>query len=136
VTKKPPQKSGTHAERIRRERGAAKSAPETDLLTPDEMLDTLRREVIAISRAAEMQIRELTVLATDYARGRISPEEANKRYLRHSERWNDVTYGISSFEGRTDEEILREMDDVRKELRTPLRLGGQPGTGKHKGPSR
>jgi hypothetical protein len=135
VTRKPRQ-SETHAERIRRERGAGKSEPpESDLLTPDELLDTLRREVIAISRAAEMRTRELTVLATDYARGRISPEEANERFFIYSDKWGDAMYGISSFEGRTDAQILEEMADVRKTaswIKREERLRNE----KNKGPSR
>jgi hypothetical protein len=94
--------------------------PESDLLTPDEMLDTLRREVIAISRAADMQIREITVIVTEYARGKLSPEEANKHLSRYSDRWHDPMYGISSFEGRTDEEILKEMAHEYKRTYVPL----------------
>lgn len=114
MKKRTPQKSGTHAERVRRESGtAAAEPPEGDLLTPDELLDTLRREVIAINRAAEMRVRELTVLVTDYARGRIPPEEANERFSRYSGRWGDPIYGVSLVEGKTDAQILKEMADAR-----------------------
>jgi hypothetical protein len=94
------------------------------------MLDTLRREVIAINRAAEMQTRELTVLVTDYARGRISAGEADARLMQYSDRWGDVMHGISTFEGRTDEQIRQEMDDVRRELRRPISLEDPPGSTK------
>ncbi len=114
MTKKAQPKGGTHAERVRRESGAGKSEPpEPDYLTPDELLDTLRREVIAINRAAELRVRELTVLVTDYARGRLSPEEANERFSRYSGRWGDPIHGVSVVEGKTDAQILKEMADAR-----------------------
>lgn len=118
VTKKPEPKAGTHAERARRGASAGKAEPpEHTYLTSDELLDTLRREVIAINRAAEMRIRELTVLVTDYARGKITPEEANERFSRYSSRWSDPIYGVSIAEGKTDEQILKEMADARPDNR-------------------
>ena len=120
-------KGGSHTDRIKRERGGRSAEPaEAEYLTVDEMLDTLRRETIAINRGAEMRTRELTVLVTDYARGRITPEETQKRYFEHSKRWGDPTYGISSFEGRTDSQILQEMDDVNRALSRPNKLDGPP----------
>jgi hypothetical protein len=117
VTKKVPPTKGTHVERVKRARGAGKSEPPaSDLLTPDEMLDVLRSEVIAISRGAHMQIAGLTAIVTDYARGKISAEEANERYHEHTRPWTDPLYGISTFEGRSDRAILEEMERVKREV--------------------
>jgi hypothetical protein len=133
VTRKPQQKDTTHAERVRRGRGANKSEPPgRDLLTPNELLDALRDDVIAISRATEMRIRELTILATEYAQGKIGAEEANARYYAYARRWPEPINGVISVEGKTDAEIFREADDARKELRAPL----FPETGKRGGPVR
>ena len=116
MTKRPPRKTATHVERVRRERGVrSDEPPESDLLTPDEMLETLRREVIAISRAAEIQIREFTIIVTDYARGKLSAEEANERYFQTHKRWADPMYGLSSFEDRTDTQLFKEMAEARRE---------------------
>lgn len=137
MTKKTRSTGETHAGRIRRERGVGRSdPPEPDLLTPDETLDWLRDEVIAVSKAAEMRIREATVIAMDYAKGKISPEEADTRSFEYSRKWGDAVYGVPSVEGMTDAQILRAMDDVRKELRAPVRPEGPPENGKNKGPSR
>ena len=123
TSKKTRPPTGPHTERVRRERGAHRPKPsEPDYLTPDDMLSALRDEVIAISRASEMRIRELTVIVTDYTKGKIAPEEAHERFMKYSDRWGDAMYGISTFEGRTDEQIRHEMDEVRKELRSPIKL--------------
>ena len=134
MTKRPPQRSGTHAERIRNERGAdGHEPPEARLLSPSEMLDALRHEVIAISKGAELRIREITAVATDYAKGEITAQQANARFKRYSERWEDTLYAISSVEGRTDKDILREIDEVHPEYTSPApynatagKAGGRP----------
>jgi hypothetical protein len=139
VSKKPRPTGETHAARVRRERAAAKAgSPERDLLTPDEMLDILRNEAIAISRAAAMQIGELTAIATDYARGRLSAEEANRRYMQHSDRWPDPMHGIYTFEGKSDEAILDDMVRARKRYAEMIdrTFASSPERGKDKGPSR
>ena len=116
MTKKPPQKGGgTHADRIKRQRGAGKSAPPVnEFLTADEVLDWLRHETAAVSKEAELRIREATAIATDYARGRISPAEASERLTRYDDRWSDALEGIYNLETKTDEQILRHVDEVSR----------------------
>ena len=96
------------------------------------MLDALRDEVLLVSRAADIRIRELTVLVTDYARGRISAEEANERYIQNSRKWFDALPGVYSIEGKTDEQIVKEMEECRQQrLRAtrghPERAGSEAG---------
>jgi len=118
VTKKTPSKGGgTHADRIKRERGAGKSASppsDSDALTLDEMLGWLRHETAAVSKEAELRIREATAIVADFGRGQISQEEANKRLLRYDERWPDALEGVYNLESKTDEQILRHVDDVAR----------------------
>ena len=117
------QGAGTHTERIRRERGGhATGGSEPEYLSVDDMLVALRDEVLAVSRAAEMRTREITALVTDYARGKATAEETHKRFLQYSRRWGDAIPGITTVEGKTDEELFRESDDVRRQLRSPIKL--------------
>ena len=120
MTKKARPPGGTHADRIRRERGADTSeSPERPLITPDEMMDVLRHEIINISKGTELRLREITVLATDYAKGDTSAAEATRRYLKYQERWHDTLSSMASVEGRTDQHILREVDEVHPEFSYP-----------------
>lgn len=119
MTKKPRPKGETHVERVGRRPGGARSElPESEQLTADEMLDWLRRETAAVSKEAELRIREATGIATDFARGRISKEEANMRLFRYDERWPDALEGIYNAEKKTDEQILSEVDAASRRRRS------------------
>lgn len=128
MTKKSQPKGGTHAERLKREGGARGSEPpEKDYLTPDEMLDWLRREVIAVNKEAELRIRDATIIVTEYARGRISAEEADKRAAAYDLRWGDALRGVYAVEGKSDADILREMDADREKRMREHREGNYLG---------
>jgi hypothetical protein len=85
----------------------------SDLLTPVEMLESLQDEVLTVTRAAELRLRELTEIVTAYTKGALTPEEANERYYRHSSRWRDAIHGglVVPPGGISDEEILRSIDE-------------------------
>jgi hypothetical protein len=95
------------------------------------MMDLLRHEVINVSKGAELRIREITTIATDFAKGDITPEEAGVRYLRYKDRWHDTMSSMASVEGRTDEHILREVDEVHPEFTFPPPY--DPNAGKKRG---
>jgi hypothetical protein len=116
VKKKPPPKSETHAGRIRRERGAQRSEPSgEDFLTPTDLLNVLREDVLAVSKAAELRIRELTIIVTEYAKGNIDPQEANERFDQYVDRWRDaIDGGVRSVEGLSDDEILNKIAASRR----------------------
>ena len=78
------------------------------------MLDWLRHEVLVVNKEAELRIRDATTFVTDYARGHIPAQEAQERFLAYGDRWGDALSGVQSIEGRTDDDILREMDDERR----------------------
>jgi hypothetical protein len=119
-------------ERVGRERGTDKGEPpESRPITLNEMMDVLRHEVPNITKGAELRIRELTTLATDYAKGDATPEEATARFLRYKERWHDTLSSMASVDGRTDEHILREIDEVHPEFTFPRPYA--PNAGKAKG---
>jgi hypothetical protein len=93
------------------------------------MTGLLLDEVSIISRAADIRIRELTDVVSDFARGKISAQEANARYIRNSRKWFDALPGVDSVNGKTDEQIVEEMERARKE-RLSGRLYQQDPTGK------
>lgn len=102
-------------ERVQRERGARRpTRSEPEYLSVDDMLVTLRDEVLAISRAAEIRTREITSIVTDYARGKTTPAEMHERFGKYSLRWGDPFLGVIEIEGKTDEQLFAEMDAYRK----------------------
>jgi hypothetical protein len=118
VPRKPPPSGGTHVERVGRGKGAAPTPqPEQDHLTADETLGWLQHETFAVSKEAELRIREATAIAIEYVRGQISPEEAGARRLRYEDRWGAGLGGMYTPDRMTDEQILKEMDDLAKWLR-------------------
>lgn len=88
---------------------------ERDYPSPDDLLDWLRLEVMNVAKAAELRVNEATDIVTAYAKGKIKPQEATRRWHSYSHRWGDAIPGVFSSEGKTDKEILREMDETRRE---------------------
>ncbi len=134
MTKKSRQQGGTHVERVRRERGADTAEPPSPPITMSEMMTLLRHEVINVTKGTELRLREITTIATDFAEGKMSAREAGKRYLRHKDRWHDTLSSIASVEGRTDQSILREIDEAHPDFTFPPPY--VPQSEKDKGPSR
>lgn len=88
--------------------------PENETLTSADLLDWLRREVTDVHKAAELRIGDVTEIATAYALGEMTAEEANKRFHRYGRRWGEALPGIASSEGMTNEQIIKTMDEERE----------------------
>ncbi len=112
-------KEGTHAERIRRERGGTRRKGVKggagieedevfgeDFLTPDEMRDWAHREIKAAARAFDMRARQLMDLVAHYSAGKISAEKADELQSRYDHRWGDALPTPLGDPPRTDEDIL------------------------------
>ena len=87
---------------------------ERDYPSPSDLLDWLKLEVMNVSKAAELRVNEATALATAYAKGKIEAKEATTRWHAYSSRWGDAIPGVFSSEGKTDKEILREMEATER----------------------
>lgn len=86
-----------------------------DYPSPSDLLDWLKLEVMNVSKATELRLNEATNLVTAYAKGKIKPEEATRRWHSYNRTWGDAIPGVFSSEGKTDKEILREMDEALRE---------------------
>jgi hypothetical protein len=74
----------------------------------------LEREIADIHKAAELRIKDAERFVNAYARGELSPEEAEKRGYEYSERWGDSPLpGVFRSQGLSDDEILRLIDQAR-----------------------
>lgn len=132
-----PPGDGTHAERIRRERGAGKPLPPAvaserdefhfgdDFLSPKEMHEWAHFELREIAKATELRTREILDLTARYSAGEIAAEQANELQSRYYHRWGkaipNATLGHSLDKPiPSDEEIIASMDKLnRKPFVTP-----------------
>jgi hypothetical protein len=73
----------------------------------------LRSEVAGIAKAVELRVNEATGILAAFASGQISGEEAHNRVMRYQDRWGESAIpGVSGIEGRTNAEILKEMEEA------------------------
>ncbi len=74
-------------------------------------------EVANSAKAFELRKKEATELATQYAAGEISPEEANRRLVAYDRRWGEAIYGVSAAENLSDKQILDQIDQARSDTK-------------------
>lgn len=89
----------------------------SDTLSPDEMKEWLEDQIRDSAKAHELRIRDAKSLIGDYLDGRISPEEAMQRLIRHDIRWGDALFGTSASSGLSDDAIVAAIDAARAESR-------------------
>jgi hypothetical protein len=93
-----------------------------NILTPDEMRAWLEQEVRDLTKSLELRIQDATDFATAYCAGRISGREATARLRRYDSRWGDPISGVYTSENMTNEEILRRLDDVKRDATRNTRV--------------
>jgi hypothetical protein len=96
--------------------GPKQSNPE-DVLTPAEISRWAKQEYLNSAKAFELRAKEVTELASQYASGEISAEQAKERFLAYGRRWGEALYGVNSAENKTNDQILAEMDEARRGTR-------------------
>jgi len=109
-----------------------------DFLTPDEIRQWTEREIRNARKALELRVKELAEIEKTYSAGEITPEKADELHSRYYHRWGEALPGAMAWEGRTDEEILAQIDKSGRPFTTPRenyeylrRLrGGNPGSPK------
>jgi hypothetical protein len=134
VTRKPPRKGETHAERIRHEGGAAATEPPDaaaspsgphdddefgwDFLTPTEIREWAQREIREAARALDLRARELFDLVEAYSSGKISAEKADELQSRYLHRWGEALPGVVQGDigdpPLSDERILAKVDSSNR----------------------
>lgn len=66
-----------------------------DVLSSEEMAKWLRQEVYEITKSAQLRIQDATDFVTGYTTGTLTPEEADRRWLKYSSRWGDNFAGLN-----------------------------------------
>ena len=93
-----------------------------DFLTPKEIQQWADREIADATKALELRKNEVTEIARAYTAGEITPEKADELHSRYSQRWGESLPGTSVGDGRSDEQILADIDKAAGRAITPREL--------------
>lgn len=103
-----------------------RTSSESDFPPPNEMQGWLEREIADSAKAHELRVKDVTSFVSAYAKGEISPQEAEKRSIAYSTRWGEALPGVFHSRGMTDDEILAKIDETRKEQEAAYRRYRSP----------
>jgi len=92
-------------------------ADSQDILTPKEIAEWAKQEVLNSAKAFELRVKEAMALATQFASGEITPEMAKQRLVSFDHRWGEAMYGARVGESTTDDQLLTRIDEVRRQAR-------------------
>jgi hypothetical protein len=85
----------------------------TGYLSPKEVQSWALQEQRDSAKAHELRVKSATEIATAYAKGELTPEQAQERMFEHDHRWGEALPGTHAFPASTDEHILASIDKVR-----------------------
>jgi hypothetical protein len=91
-------------------------------LSVEEMNAWLDQETKDVKRASEMRLKEATEIASSYAAGKLTPEEATQRLDQYEARWGEALGGAAASDSVTDAQILDQMDRLRERSSTSRTL--------------
>jgi hypothetical protein len=91
-----------------------------ETLSPKEVFQWARQEIANSAKAFELRVKEATDLATRFAAGEISPQEAKQKLISFDRRWGEAMYGASVGENISDDQILAKIDEARRDARRPF----------------
>lgn len=86
---------------------------ESGFLSAKDMQNWALQEITDSAKAHELRSASATEIATAYALGELTPQQAHERFVEHNERWGEALPGTHNFKGSTDERILASIDKVR-----------------------
>jgi hypothetical protein len=78
---------------------------QSDFLSPKEMQNWLLQEIRDSAKAHELRVNDATELATAYALGELTPEQAHERFIQHNTRWGEAIPGTYSGPRISDQAI-------------------------------
>ena len=85
----------------------------SESLAQEDVEAWLRQEIDHSRKATKLRRAGAREIATAFAENRISPIEAADQIYRHENRWGEALPGVWTTEGKTDQEILAELDEAR-----------------------
>ena len=108
-----PGEKPTHAERVGRKPIKHKLSE-----GKQDALKYLAWETANVSREAALRIEEVTQYVTEYALGKMSREEFEKRDFAYISRWGDALGGVADSRGMTNKEVYKAMEKMKESPRS------------------
>jgi hypothetical protein len=105
-------------------------AEDSERLTKGDVKAWLQQEIDHTRKAMELRVKGATDIATAFRENRISGKEAAEQIYRHENRWGEALPGVWTTEGKTDQQILAELDEtrIRQQGRREHAAGSHAGT--------
>ena len=85
-----------------------------DHLSVTDMQSWLRQEIMDITKASELRMKQATELVIAYAKGELTPEETSQRLFEYEQRWGAALRGATAQPHLTDEQIVERIDWMQK----------------------
>lgn len=83
-------------------------------LTRDDLAAWAEQEELHARKALELRIKGAKQIEEDFAKKRITSEDAAELMYQHEKRWGEALPGIFVIGEKTDEEILAKIDERRR----------------------
>jgi hypothetical protein len=99
-------------------------ADDSTSLTKEDVAAWLQQEIDHSRKAMELRVKDATGIATAFQENRLSAKEAADEIYRHENRWGEALPGVWTTEGKTDQQILAELDEARIRQRRRTEHGG------------
>lgn len=85
-----------------------------DPLSVTDMQSWLRQEIMDMTKASELRMKQATELVIAYAKGELTPEETSQRLFEYEQRWGAALRGATAGPHLLDDDILQRIDWTRK----------------------
>jgi hypothetical protein len=82
-------------------------------VTPKDLEQWQRQELLDLAKAVELRTKEVNDLAKAFRTGKITITEAEDRIWKYSERWGEALPGVHATKGASEEDILARIDETR-----------------------
>jgi hypothetical protein len=88
-------------------------ADDSKNLTKEDVAAWLQQEIDHSRKAMELRVKDATDIVMAFQENRVSAKEAADHIYRHENRWGEALPGVWTTEGKTDQQILAELDEAR-----------------------
>jgi hypothetical protein len=97
---------------------ASENLPSQEILSPKEIRQWAQQEITNSAKAFELRVKEATSLATQYAAGELSADEATQKLTAYGRRWGEAMHGVYTTDGLSNEQLLAMIDQAREKTRS------------------
>lgn len=104
-------------------------ADDSESLTQEDVTAWLQQQIDHSRKATKLRIAGAREIAVDFAGNRISREEVADRIYQYEKRWGEALPGVWTTQGKTDQQILAELDETRVRQQARRKNAGKTQSG-------